>query len=81
MEYDDANVKCPYFISNYSEDQRAKLQIRCEGVSDGNCISLTFRNSSAIQAYKELNCNSLHGCKRCLIHNMLDRKYGVDDEI
>ena len=80
-ERDERYVACPYYISNYSEDQRKKQQIRCEGVSEGNVISLTFGMERDRKAYKKEYCYSIHHCRKCLIHQLLNRKYGVNDEI
>lgn len=80
-ERDDRYVACPYFIANYSETQRKKEQIRCEGVSKGNTISLVFGSETVRKNYKRNFCYSIHNCRKCLIHQMLNRKYGVDDEI
>jgi hypothetical protein len=81
MEHDSVNVKCPYYLGNNNRRQCQKYQIRCEGVSKGNNISLVFGSDLKRQSYKDTYCNSLYNCKNCLIHNMLDRKYGVNGEI
>lgn len=80
MEYDSANVKCPYYLGNNTKYQCQKVQIRCEGVSKGNSISLEFVSDQVRQTYKENFCYSLLNCNKCLIHKMLNRKYGVNDE-
>lgn len=80
-ERDERYVACPYFLGVYSEAQRKKVQIRCEGVSKGNSISLVFGSETVRKEYKKNFCYSLYNCRKCLIHQMLDRKYGVDDEI
>ena len=77
MEYDSANAKWPYYLGNNSKKQCQRHQIRCEGVSKGNNISLVFGTDHARQLYKETYCYSITNCKRCMIHDMLDRKYGV----
>jgi hypothetical protein len=80
-ERDDRYVECPYYLSNYSEAQRKKGQIRCEGVSKGNTISLVFGSEALRKEYKRKFCYSLQNCRKCLIHQMLNGKYGVDYEI
>lgn len=80
-ERDQIYVACPYYIGIYSEEQRKKGQIRCEGVSKGNSISLVFGSETQRKEYKQTYCYSIERCQKCLIHKMLDRKYGVRDEI
>ncbi len=80
MEYDSANVKCPYYLGNNTKYQNQYVQIRCEGVSKGTSISLMFGSEQVRQSYKENYCYSLLNCNKCLIHSMLDRKYGVNDD-
>lgn len=77
-EFDDKYVKCPYYLSNNTEEQRKREQIRCEGVSGDNSISLEFGSAIHRKVYKEKHCYSVTGCCMCLIHKMLDRKYGED---
>lgn len=80
-ERDERYVACPYYLGINNEAQRKKGQIRCEGVSKGNSISLVFGSETARKEYKKAFCYSIHKCRTCLIHQMLNRKYGVDDEI
>lgn len=81
MEHDSVNAKCPYYLGNNNKKQCQKHQIRCEGVSKGNCIGLVFGADYERQRYQEAYCNDLYNCHKCLIHNMLDRKYGVGNGI
>ena len=80
-ERDERYVACPYYLGINNENQRMKVQIRCEGVSDGNSISLVFGDEKIRRAYKRNFCYSIHNCRKCLIHQTLNRKYGVNDEI
>lgn len=80
-ERDDRYVACPYYLGIYSEEQRKKGQIRCEGVSKGNSISLVFGSETERKAYKRNYCYSITGCRTCLIHKTLNRKYGVGDDM
>lgn len=80
-ERDERYVSCPYYLGLLSEEQRKKEQIRCEGVSKGNTISLLFGSSTDRKEYKRTYCYSIQNCRRCLIHQMLNRKYGVGDDI
>ena len=79
-ERDERYVACPYYLGINNETQRKKQQIRCEGVSKGNAISLVFGSENERKAYKRDFCYSIKKCRKCLIHQMLNRKYGVDDE-
>ena len=76
-ERDERYVVCPYYLVIKEEHRRNRL-LRCEGVSKGNTISLVFCDEKKRSEYKRRYCYSLEGCRRCLIHQTLDRKYGVD---
>jgi hypothetical protein len=39
-----------------------------------------FSNEQKRGDYKRTFCYSIKGCRKCLIHQMLNGKYGVDDE-
>lgn len=81
-ERDERYVACPYFLGVNTEPQRRQgAIIRCEGVSKGNVLTLTFDNEQDRKVYKRAFCYSVHRCRECRIHQMLNRKYGVDDEI
>lgn len=77
--FDTKYVKCPYFIENNNTYQDKIHQIRCEGVSDDNKISLVFPSLKNEQAYKIRYCYSIKGCHKCLIHTMLDGKWGEEN--
>jgi hypothetical protein len=81
-ERDERYVACPYSLGVNTENQRKKgAIIRCEGVSKGNVVTLTFDSEKDRKLYKRAFCYSIHKCRDCLIHQMLNRKYGVDDDI
>lgn len=81
-ERDERYVACPYSLGVNTEQQRSQgAIIRCEGVSKGNVITLVFDSKEARKAHKRDFCYSIHNCRKCPIHQMLNRKYGVDDEI
>ncbi len=68
-------VKCPYYRENLSKEQRSLGHLRCEGVSKDNCIHLVFGCKAREREYMENYCNSLSGCKQCLIYRALSTKY------
>jgi hypothetical protein len=81
-ERDERYVACPYFLGVNTEPQRKQgAIIRCEGVSKGNVITLTFDSENERKGYKRAFCYSIKLCRTCLIHQMLNRKYGVDNDI
>ena len=79
-ERDERYIACPYYLVIKEEHRKNRL-IRCEGVSKCNTISLVFGSEKDRIEYKRSFCYSIHECRKCLIHQMLNRKYGVDDEI
>ena len=72
-KYISKYVVCPYY--NKHEINR----ICCEGTNEDNTISLVFGNSQQLKAYCVMYCNSMEGHRRCLLHRMLNRKYGIND--
>lgn len=72
-------VVCPYYLGLNNKRQREISHIRCEGVSNGNTISLVFASTKRKADYKRMYCCSMTGMKRCQIYNMLNSKYGVKD--
>jgi hypothetical protein len=80
-ERDERYVACPYSLGVNTEPQRKQgAIIRCEGVSKGNDITLVFDSKEQRKRYKTTFCYSIHNCRKCLVHQMLNRKYGVGDE-
>lgn len=81
-ERDERYVVCPYSLGVNTEQQRKQgAIIRCEGVTKGNDITLVFDSKEKRKAYKRDYCYSIENCRKCLIHQALNRKYGVNDEI
>lgn len=86
-ERDEKYVACPYSLGVNTVYQAEAYRnerggiIRCEGVSKSNVITLIFDSKEALNAYKKAFCYEVHRCRKCLIHQMLNRKYGVDDDI
>ena len=70
-------VVCPYFLGLNNKRQREINHIRCEGVSQGNTISLVFSTTKMKAEHKKTHCCSIYGMKTCPIYSMLNRKYGV----
>ena len=79
-ERDDRYVSCPYYLGLNSEEQRKRCQIRCEGIGIGNTVSLVFGSESDRRKHKRTFCYDVKECRKCLIHRMLNIKYGVSDE-
>lgn len=79
-ERDERYIACPYYLVVKEEHRKHRL-IRCEGVSKGNTISLVFGTEEDRKQYKQTYCYHIKGCRKCLVHKMLNGKYGVDDDI
>lgn len=67
-------VKCPFYRNH---DQN---RIVCEGLSEGNTLSLVFQSSREKSEYMKDVCYGLLTCRDCLIHIMLDTKYEGDSQ-
>lgn len=62
-------VKCPYY------KKHDIIRIVCEGVQLGNTIHLVFDTQDERRNYMKESCNSILGCRDCLIHIMLTQMY------
>lgn len=81
-ERDERYVACPYSLGvNTIYQSKAGAIIRCEGISKGNAIALVFDTQVDLKAHKKTFCYSVKRCRECPIHQMLNRKYGVNDDI
>lgn len=74
-EYVSKYAVCPYYHRH--DDNR----ICCEGTDSQNTINVVFGDSKRLKAYESKNCNSIEGCRKCIIHQALNIKYGVLNEI
>ena len=74
-QYISKYAVCPYYHRH--DDNR----ICCEGTDSKNTINLVFGDAKKLKEYGVRHCNSIEGCKKCLIHGALNTKYGVLNEI
>lgn len=74
-QYVSKYAVCPYYHRH--DDNR----ICCEGTGKGNTINLVFGDVKKLKDYGTAYCNSIEGCKKCLIHCALNTKHGVLNEI
>ena len=68
-------VKCPYFKKNDA------VRIVCEGVCNRSTLHTAFESKELRKEYMGQYCNSIFGCRDCLIHMALNQKYEEDGEI
>ena len=68
--WQDKFVKCPYFKK---QDQN---RIVCEGINNESTTHVVFADSKAKTEYMHKRCNDIGGCRKCPLHDLLDRKYG-----
>ncbi|MBR4442532.1 MAG: hypothetical protein IKS52_04600 [Clostridia bacterium] len=59
--YKDKWAVCPYYRT------QGRLFIRCEGVGGSDWTTLSFRTAEALGKYTMRYCNSIRGCKDCII--------------
>lgn len=67
-------VKCPYYKKHDA------IRIVCEGLVEGNTIHLVYESQTERKQYMKESCNSILGCRDCLVHIMLDQKYEGDGQ-
>jgi hypothetical protein len=73
--YEAKYVVCPFYIRS---DQN---KIYCEGVNENNTLNLVYEDSNKKRDYSLRYCRNADNYKNCLICQMLNRKYGVDNGI
>lgn len=74
-EYISKYAVCPYYHRHDREQDSHK--ICCEGTDQHNTINLVYCDSKKLKEYEKTHCNSIEGCRKCLIHMALNIKYGV----
>jgi hypothetical protein len=67
MDHISIKVKCPFYKEKQGDIQR----IKCEGVSKGNTVQLTFSGDK--REYIRHYCSNTYEC--CRIYRMLEEKY------
>ena len=77
--YEDYNVVCPYYHRH--EKQTDEYRVSCEGADGATTISHNFPDSKARHKFASQHCNSLDGCKKCVVHQALNLKYGILNEL
>lgn len=71
---------CPYY-HRHDNNKDDTYQISCEGVDGAASLVAKFPTTKARSKYADEYCNSLKGCKDCVIHQALNTKYGVLNEL
>ena len=65
--YDDAEIKCPFFIS--SDINR----VSCEGLDDYCVLDIRFKAKDKWSLYRQQYCKSRF--EKCEIYKMINTKY------
>lgn len=68
-KWEDKYVKCPFYCKSNPGG------IVCEGFQDGSRINVTFQNRADKISFMKHQCESIANCKRCPIHELLERLY------
>lgn len=73
--YSDTDVQCPFFLSCESVNKWSS--ITCEGIDldEKTRLKLQFTKRADMEAYKETICSSEDYEKKCIINQMLEKKY------
>lgn len=74
-EYVSKYAACPYYHRHDTN------RICCEGTDNKNTINIVFSDKKGLKAFSQKYCDDLNGCKRCIVHQALDIKYGVLSEL
>lgn len=67
MDWDDAEVKCPFYASRQQDEKR----IKCEGPVSGTTTQIVFKGSK--KAYLKCFCQDQY--TKCRVYGMLIAKY------
>lgn len=70
--YDDADVKCPFYLSSRIGGGWHN-EISCEGIVEDSVILLRFKTPAKMRMHCEIFCNEHY--KNCEIFRMLEEKY------
>lgn len=73
-------VTCPYY-HRHENTKDDVFQISCEGVDNAASLVIKFSTANGRAKYADEYCNSLKGCKQCVMHQALNIKYGVLNEL
>lgn len=60
---------CPFYHRNDTN------RICCEGVEDNNTINIVFGAKQDMLAYEKHFCDNIERHKKCLVYQMLNKKY------
>lgn len=63
-------VCCPYYKDN------DEFRVKCEGVEPGSSTHVVFGSKDSRHNYQKWFCEDVKRCRGCLIHKMLDGKWG-----
>lgn len=66
-------VKCPYYMKHDNN------RIVCEGINKDATTHIVFGNPAIREVYMHKHCNEIGGCRKCPLHDLLDRKNGDAD--
>ena len=69
--YEDINVKCPFFKK--IDNRKNVKRIRCEGITDTNSTLIDFERTKDMILHKEKYCDCKF--KHCPLYKVLDKKY------
>ena len=68
-QYISKYVVCPFYHKHDGN------RIYCEGTNSQNTINVVFGDIKEQKKYENTYCNSIQGCKECIIHKALYTKY------
>lgn len=74
-EYVSKYAVCPYYHRHDGN------RICCEGTDSKNTINIVFGDPKRLKDFCKKHCDDVQGCKRCIVHQALNIKYGVLNEI
>ena len=71
--YESMYVVCPFYRRN--DTTNSVHRICCEGVDTSNTLNLVFASQAKMHEYVVRYCNSVENHKRCMICQMLTKKW------
>ena len=73
--YNDKYARCPYYVSGNSNS------VRCVGPVKSCYTEIVFRSKERRAEFAKDHCNSIEGCQRCLLYEVLTKKYEGQQKI
>ena len=70
MNYMDESAVCPFYLEGGDS-----LRIRCEGISQGTRLHISFDCKERMKAHAKKYCNDMKCYERCPLYSAIVKQY------